>query len=143
MNNAEIQETIIDPATDQPVFKNVFIVFAHGKELINKIKKICESLGATTYPVDEHPDKRRDNALEVMARIEDLRHVLENTKKARTEELTQIANNIQQWGIVITKEKAIYHAMNKMSYDGDRKALIGEGWCPSSALPTLQQALRT
>jgi V-type H+-transporting ATPase subunit a len=105
MNNAEIQETIIDPSTDTPVFKNVFIVFAHGRELINKIKKICESMGATLYQVDEHPDRRRESALEVMAHIEDLRHVLENTKKTRKDELVQIVDHIHQWGIIITKER--------------------------------------
>lgn len=105
MNNAEIQETIIDPSTDTPVFKNVFIVFAHGRELINKIKKICESMGATLYQVDEHPDRRRESALEVMAHIEDLRHVLENTKKTRKDELVQIVDHIHQYGVLLLQRK--------------------------------------
>jgi V-type H+-transporting ATPase subunit a len=33
--------------------------------------------------------------------------------------------------------------MNKMSFDGDRKALIGEGWCPQTGFYLLQQALRS
>lgn len=142
MNHAEIQETIIDPSTDSPVYKNVFIIFAHGKELINKIKKISESMGGTLHPIDEHPDKRRENALEVMARIEDLRHVLDNTKAAHRGELSRVADFLNQWSIVVAKEKAIYHAMNKMSYDVNRKALIAEGWCPKTALGSVQQALR-
>jgi V-type H+-transporting ATPase subunit a len=75
MNYAEIDELIRDPSTDEMVSKNVFIIFAHGKEIINKIRKISESLGATLYPVDNHPDKRREDALEVIARIEDLNNV--------------------------------------------------------------------
>ncbi|KAJ3061306.1 H(+)-transporting V0 sector ATPase subunit a, partial [Rhizoclosmatium hyalinum] len=50
MNYAEIDEVIRDPVTDESVNKNVFIIFAHGKEIIAKIRKICESLGATLYP---------------------------------------------------------------------------------------------
>ena len=142
MNHAEIQEKLIDPVTDSVVEKNVFIIFAHGKELINKIKKICESMGATIYPVDEHPDRRRENALETMARLEDLKHVLDNTNAARNAELSRVAEYLSKWQIMITKEKEIYFAMNKMSYDVNRKALIGEGWCPTTALPVLQHALR-
>jgi V-type H+-transporting ATPase subunit a len=142
MNHAEIKEPIIDPTSDAEVFKNVFIVFAHGKELLNKIKKICESMGATIYPVDEHPDKRRENALEVMARIEDLRHVLDNTKAARKAELGRVSEKLHPWQVILTKEKAIHHAMNKMNYDVNRKALIAEGWCPKASVSALQYSLR-
>ncbi|KAJ3322915.1 H(+)-transporting V0 sector ATPase subunit a [Boothiomyces sp. JEL0866] len=142
MNHAEIQEAIIDPVTDETVTKNVFIVFAHGKELLNKIKKISESMGATLYPVDEHPDKRRESALEVMARIEDLRHVLDNTKAARRAELSRVAEHLNHWSVIIEKEKAIHHQMNKMSYDVNRKALISEGWCPKASIGAIQYSLR-
>lgn len=59
MNFAEIDENIIDPQTDEVLKKNVFIIFAHGKQLVAKLRKAAESLGATIYPVDERPDKRR------------------------------------------------------------------------------------
>jgi V-type H+-transporting ATPase subunit a len=140
MNNAEIEEAVVDPTTDVAVFKNVFIIFAHGKELINKIKKISESMGATLYPVDEHPDRRRENALEVMARIEDLRHVLENTKATTRAELSRVSDNLNQWNIILQKEKAIYHIM---SYDSERKALVGEGWCTTSSLAAVNSSLRS
>ncbi|KAL2911414.1 H(+)-transporting V0 sector ATPase subunit a [Polyrhizophydium stewartii] len=143
LNHAEIDDPITDPATDAVVYKNVFVIFAHGKELINKIRKICESMGATLYPVDEHPDKRRENALEVISRLEDLKHVLDNTKAARHAELSRVAALLDQWSLVVQKEKAIYHAMNMFNYDANRKALIAEGWCPTTSLPQVQQALRT
>lgn len=142
MNHAEIQEQLTDPSTDTVVEKNVFIVFAHGSQLIAKIKKICESMGASIYPVDDHPEQRRQNALEVMAKLEDLRHVLENTKAARKAELSRVADVLGKWFIMITKEKSIYFAMNKMNYDINRKALIAEGWCPKHAVGAIQNALR-
>ncbi len=46
MNQFEIEEPIIDPETSEGTAKNVFVVFAHGKEIIAKIRKISESLGA-------------------------------------------------------------------------------------------------
>ncbi|XJO75166.1 hypothetical protein BDV3_005885 [Batrachochytrium dendrobatidis] len=142
LNHAEINELITDPVTDEEVHKNVFIIFAHGKELINKIRKICESMGATIYPVDEHPEKRRENALEVISRIEDLKHVLDNTKAARHAELSRVATSLDQWSVVVKKEMSIYHSMNMFNYDVNRKALIAEGWCPTNALGVIQHALR-
>lgn len=72
LNSVEIDEPITDPETDEIVEKNVFVIFAHGNELVAKIKKIAESLGATLYSVDEAPDQRRENLLEVTRKIEDL-----------------------------------------------------------------------
>lgn len=90
MNFAEIDEVIKDPNSDTSVKKNVFIIFAHGKELLSKLRKACESLGATIYPVDERADKRREDALEVISRLEDLKHVLDNTKNTQRVELYKV-----------------------------------------------------
>jgi vacuolar-type H+-ATPase subunit I/STV1 len=75
MKSAEIDEAIVDPDTDSVVDKNVFCIFAHGNEIIAKIKKISESLGGTLYSIDDSADKRRDSLLEVTSRIEDLNNV--------------------------------------------------------------------
>jgi V-type H+-transporting ATPase subunit a len=90
MNFAEIEEVIKDPNSDTTTKKNVFIIFAHGKELLSKLRKACESLGATIYPVDERSDKRREDALEVISRLEDLKHVLDNTKNTQKAELYKV-----------------------------------------------------
>ncbi|TPX33003.1 hypothetical protein SmJEL517_g03985 [Synchytrium microbalum] len=143
MNYAEIDEPITDPITDEVVTKNVFIIFAHGKEILAKIRKICESLGATLYPVDDSSDKRRQDALEVIARIEDVKHVLDTTRNTRRTELSKVAESLEAWTTVVKKEKAIYYTMNMFNYDVNRKALIAEGWAPSANLTSIQYALRT
>ncbi|KAH8551923.1 V-type ATPase, V0 complex, 116kDa subunit family [Umbelopsis sp. PMI_123] len=143
MNSAEIDEPITDPVTDEVLEKNVFIIFAHGKEIISKIKKISESLGGTIYSVDESPDKRRDELLEVTSRIEDLHNVLSNTNQTRRAELLKISENLTAWFTIVKKEKAIYHAMNLFNYDATRKCLIAEGWCATRDIPVIQNALRT
>ena len=143
LNTAEISEPIEDPNSQESVRKNAFIVFAHGAELIAKIKKICESLGATIYPVDENSAKRRENALEIIARIEDLRHVLDNTKASLHVELRAIALNLNDWKCTVEKEMAVHHTMNLFNYDVNRKALIAEGWCPSSCIENVRVALRS
>lgn len=140
MKNAEIEEPIKDPETNELIEKNVFIVFVHGQVLLNKIKKLCDSCGATVYPVSESADQRSEESIEVLARIEDLDQVLNNTRETRLNKLRDIAKNIDAWNTVIRKEKAIYHVMNLLKID--KNSMIAEGWVPTNKIPEIQQRLR-
>jgi V-type H+-transporting ATPase subunit a len=141
MNQSEIPEPLIDPTNNETVNKNVFVIFAHGKELIAKIRKISESLGADLYSVDENSDLRRDQIHEVNTRLGDLGSVLRNTKQTLDAELTQIAKSLAAWMVIIKKEKAVYQTLNLFSYDHARKTLIAEAWCPSNSLPLIKSTL--
>ncbi|MBE3043322.1 hypothetical protein IMZ48_12275, partial [Candidatus Bathyarchaeota archaeon] len=81
MNQSEIAEPLVDPSTNERVAKNVFVIFAHGKEILAKIRKISESMGAENYTVDENSDLRRDQTQEVNARLADVQNVLRNTER--------------------------------------------------------------
>jgi V-type H+-transporting ATPase subunit a len=142
LNYAPIDEKIIDPATGETLHKNVFIIFAHGKETLAKIRKICESFGASMYHIDDNATKRSEQAFEVSTRIEDVHNLLFNTHQTRRNVLLQIADEIQPWTFTVRREKAIYHTMNHFNYDTNRKCLIAEGWCPSDSLSDITYALR-
>merc|ERR1712093_187013 len=135
MNQSEIPEPLVDPTNNESINKNVFVIFAHGKELIAKIRKISESLGADLYSVDENSDLRRDQIHEVNTRLGDLGNVLSNTKTTLDAELTQIAQSLAAWMVIIKKGKAVYQTLNLFSYDHARKTLIAEAWCPTNSLP--------
>ena len=141
MNQSEIPELLIDPTNNETINKNVFVIFAHGKEIIAKIRKISESLGADLYSVDENSDLRRDQIHEVNTRLGDLGNVLRNTKQTLDAELTQIARSLAAWMVIIKKEKAVYQTLNLFSYDHARKTLIAEAWCPSNSLPLIKSTL--
>lgn len=141
MNQAEIPEPLIDPTNNESVNKNVFVIFAHGKELIAKIRRISESMGADLYSVDENSDLRRDQIHEVNTRLSDLGSVLRNTKQTLDAELTQIARSLAAWLVIIKKEKAVYQTLNLFSYDHARKTLIAEAWCPTNSLPLIKSTL--
>ncbi|KAI8876064.1 V0/A0 complex, 116-kDa subunit of ATPase [Backusella circina FSU 941] len=143
MKDIEIKEPVNDPETDKPIYKNVFAIFAHGQEIINKIKKISESLGGTLYTVDDSADKRRSSLIEATTRLKELKNVLDNTDKARRQELHKAAEGLATWFTIVRKEKAIYHTMNLMSYDKGRKCLIAEGWCATNDTHLVQQALKS
>ncbi|KAG0296376.1 H(+)-transporting V0 sector ATPase subunit a [Dissophora globulifera] len=142
MNTAEIEELVIDPSTDVVVEKNVFIIFAHGREILNKIRKIAESLGATLYPIDSSMDRRREALMDTMRHIEEFNSVLINTTQTRRQELMRISENLAAWMTIVRKEKATYHTMNLFNYDINRKCLIAEGWCPTNEINNIQIALR-
>lgn len=142
MNQSEIPKPLIDPVNNEEVQKNVFVIFAHGKEVIAKIRKISESLGADLYSVDENSELRRDQIHEVNTRLSDLASVLHNTKNTLDAELTQIARSLAAWMVVIKKEKAVYQTLNRCSYDQARKTLIAEAWCPTNGLSLIKSTLQ-
>ena len=142
MNQSEIPEPIVNPENNEETRKNVFVIFAHGKEIIAKIRKISESLGADLYSVDENSEVRRDQVNEVNTRLSDLGSVLENTKRTLDAELTQIGRSLAAWMIVVKKEKAVYSTLNRFSYDQARKTLIAEAWCPTSSLGLIKSTLQ-
>ena len=142
MNQSEIPEPIVDPSDNTQTQKNVFVIFAHGKEIIAKIRKISESLGADLYSVDENSDLRRDQVHEVNTRLSDLSSVLGNTQRALDAELTQIARNLAAWLVIVRKEKGVYHTLNRCSYDQARKTLIAEAWCPTNSLGLIKSTLQ-
>jgi len=142
MNYAEIEQLFVDPVTGTETRKNVFIIFAHGAELLTKIRKVAESMGGTLYPVDSNADKRNDALREVEGRLEDLNTVCWNTTQTRRVELSKIAEGLSAWKDAVSKEKAVFQTMNLLSYDSRRKTLVAEGWCPSRDITAIQLALR-
>jgi V-type H+-transporting ATPase subunit a len=142
MNQSEIPDPIVDPEKHEEVHKNVFVIFAHGKEIIAKIRKISESLGAGIYNVDENFELRRDQIHEVNQRLQDLSNVLGNTKRTLDAELTQIGRSLAAWMIVIKKEKSVYQTLNRFSYDPARKTLVAEAWCPTNSLGLIKSTLQ-
>lgn len=142
MNQSEIPDPIVDPEKGEEIHKNVFVIFAHGKEIIAKIRKISESLGADIYNVDENSELRREQIHEVNSRLQDLSNVLGNTKRTLDAELTQIGRSLAAWMIVIKKEKSVYQTLNRFSYDPARKTLVAEAWCPTNSLGLIKSTLQ-
>jgi V-type H+-transporting ATPase subunit a len=142
LRRVPVEEMLRDPHTDQEMLKEVFIIFYQGEQLENRTRKICEGFDATLYPCPASPGERRDLALGVDTRIQDLQMVLNRTAEHRRQVLGNVAFKINAWDVKVQKIKAIYHTMNKFNIDVTRKALIAECWCPVRSLPDIQAALR-
>ena len=123
------------------VSKSVFIIFAQGEMTRQKVRKICEAFGANLYPCPDTAGARRDMATQVSARLDDLSTVLLRTREHREKQLREIAEKHDVWLQTAKQEKAIFTIMNKFNFDVTSKALIAEGWIPTSALGDVQNAL--
>ncbi|GLG97673.1 V-type proton ATPase subunit a [Gryllus bimaculatus] len=142
LRQAEIETPLEDPSNGDEVFKSVFIIFFQGDQLKTRVKKICEGFRATLYPCPEAPADRREMAMGVMTRIEDLNTVLGQTQDHRHRVLVAAAKNIKNWFVKVRKIKAIYHTLNNFNLDVTQKCLIAECWVPVQDLETIQLALR-
>ncbi|KAJ2688047.1 H(+)-transporting V0 sector ATPase subunit a, partial [Coemansia spiralis] len=141
LNYVDIEDPIGDPKQEEPVYKSAFIVFAHGASLRDRATKIAESLGATLYQVNSSAERRQEDLIDTMSRLDDLQQILENNTVARVNELTSVSEQINTWFTVVRKEKAIYHTLNLFNYDANRNCLIAEGWCATNDIPAIQSAL--
>ena len=63
-------------------------------------------------------------------------------ERHRDNVLQSLGASVAGWAQQVKREKAVYHTLNKLSVDVTRKVLVAEAWCPVSAKPRVQQALR-
>merc|ERR1719384_1059041 len=139
---AEIEDPLEDPHTGDQVFKSVFVTFFQGEQLKSRVKKICEGFRATLYPCPDQAADRREMAVGVMQRLEDLNTVLGQTNDHRHRVLVAAAKNIKVWFIKVRKIKAIYHTLNMFNLDVTQKCLIAECWIPTADIESIQLSLR-
>lgn len=141
LRHMEITETLKDPATEEEIPKSTFIVYFQGEQLKIRVKKICEGLGATTYPCKEEWDERRQTESEVDKRLEELDSILNETRQHRFRMLNLVVASINSWIIQVRKVKAIYYTLNKFKKT-DSGLLHAEGWCPKFQLNDVDRALK-
>mmetsp|Transcript_2798 Transcript_2798/g.9869 ORF Transcript_2798/g.9869 Transcript_2798/m.9869 type:complete len:851 (-) Transcript_2798:44-2596(-) len=139
---SEIENSIKDPATNKWSNKNAFVIFYQGDQSASKIRKICEAFNCNVYPCPDTPHLRKDLAVEVAKRIDEVGRVLEATQQHRRQVTDIVEANGEAWAELLVKEKGIYHTMNLFEYDNGRKCLIAEGWCPADSLEAITAALR-
>ena len=142
--NMHLQHEEIDSRdlADGSELKSVFIVYFSGERSKQKIEKICDSYQATKYRVQESAALRDKEEQDLKDRLRDLEIVIRSTGDYRRNKLRSIAGSIQHWDSHVQREKAVFHTLNLFNYDVTNKCLIAEGWCPTSLLPEVREALR-
>lgn len=142
VRHCRLDTPIEDPTTGDPVLKSAFVVFFQGEKLKARIKKICDGFHATRYAVSSKLAERRQMAVDVMTRLEDLNMVLNQARDHRAKVLANAARFLCGWQTKVVKIKAVYHVLNQFNLDVTQKCLIAEGWCPQASLAEIQRALK-
>jgi len=142
MNHSEIEEPLQDPESDQKIEKNVFIIFAHGDAMIQKIKRVAELMGANLYPIDVDQEIRRENSLKIFSKIEEIHNVHQATNNSITNDLRSIGEEIETWQAAIAEEIGVYDVMNKFNVEVNNRFMIGEGWCPTQRLKEVKSTFK-
>ncbi|KAG9453327.1 hypothetical protein H6P81_006231 [Aristolochia fimbriata] len=141
-NQASADVKVMDTASAEMVEKTVFVVFFSGEQARSKILKICEAFGANCYPLPEDITKQRQITREVMSRLSELDTTFDAGLRHRNQALSSIAFHLRQWTLMVRREKTVYDTLNMLNFDVTKKCLVGEGWCPFSAKPQIQEALQ-
>jgi len=141
-NQAPAGEPVTDPISGEEVEKTVFVVFFSGEQAKAKILKICDSFGASCYPVPEEMIKQRQIFNEVSARLSDLEVTLDAGIQHRNKALESVGSQLWRWTIMVKKEKAVYDTLNMLNFDVTKKCLVGEGWCPIFAKSQIKDCLQ-
>lgn len=102
----------------------------------------CEAFSANRYPFPEDTTRQRQMHADVTARLCDLSATIESGMRRRGMVLENIARHLNSWITVVRREKAVYHTMNKLSFDVTRQALVAEAWAPMDARVAIQQGLQ-
>ncbi|CCD24910.1 H(+)-transporting V0 sector ATPase subunit a NDAI_0E00940 [Naumovozyma dairenensis CBS 421] len=137
----EIEQPIFDVKTQSYIAKNAFIVYSHGDLILDRIKRIAESLDAHLYEIDKNPESRSQKLLKINENLSDLYTVLQSTTTTLESELFGIGQELNSWYQDIAREKSTYETLNKFNFDKNRKTLIAEGWIPEDELSFLKDCL--
>ncbi|CAB4252903.1 H(+)-transporting V0 sector ATPase subunit a [Maudiozyma barnettii] len=137
----ELTDPFYDSVTKNFVQKEAFIIFSPGDLIIQRIRKIAESLDANLYDIDNNEHIRSQQLSTINQNLDDLYKVLDTTNKTLESELYAIGNELNKWYQDVSKEKLTFETLNKFNFDSNRKTLIAEGWVPTDEIDCLQDAL--
>ncbi|KAL5975042.1 V-type proton ATPase subunit a3 [Asimina triloba] len=145
LRQAAVEDPVTDPVSGEKVEKNVFVIFYSGDRAKAKILKICEAFGANRYPFSEDLGKQMQMIKEVRnvsGRLAELKTTLDAGLLHRDNLLNTIGYHVEQWYLLVKKEKSVYHTLNMLSIDVTKKCLVAEGWSPVFASNQIQDALQ-
>ena len=145
--NVIIKTVCLPSSSSSDEKKSAFIVFCHGKETTDRIKKMCKAMGCKLVEIPDEHSLRSVRYSELITQIDDIQAILYNSKQSMRVELREVAENVEEWLVSVRREKAIYTVLNmftKVHSDGLQKpggGLLGEAWIPSNSLTAVEAAV--
>lgn len=111
------------------VEKVVFLIFYRTRSIQSLLIKICDAFNAKRYDVP-YLSKTREvekSCEEIEEYFSDSKDILDHSYDNLMSLLNEISNNLNSWKWIISKEKLIYHTLNKCETNVGGM-LRAEGW---------------
>uniref|UniRef100_A0A4W4E1V7 V-type proton ATPase subunit a n=1 Tax=Electrophorus electricus TaxID=8005 RepID=A0A4W4E1V7_ELEEL len=137
----EMNEKLEEEDTREMVQWRVFLISFWGKQIGQKVKKICDCFHTHTFAYPECSEERDEILRGLQDRIIDIRTVLSQTECYMQQLLARCVSTLPQWRVRVQKCKAVQAILNLCSPSVTDKCLIAEAWCPVKRLLLLQSAL--
>ncbi|VDM69995.1 unnamed protein product [Strongylus vulgaris] len=96
---------------------------------------------ARQYPCPKTSKERQTALFETIARIQDLKIVIDSTQKHRFQILNDVADDLPVWLKKVHLQKAIYNTLNMFTVDTNG-FLAAECWIPENEMDTVHSALQ-
>lgn len=135
---AEIPVPLFDQKSGKMIEKNVFAVFFGASAAKEKVKKVCEALGASIHDFPEQDIAGTKRSVE--QKIGELETTIESTKSRVTDILSKISVNLPRWKERVHKEKAIFHTLNLFNYD-IKGSVVAIGWCAEKNVENVKREM--
>ncbi|KAK6018103.1 V-type ATPase subunit family protein [Ostertagia ostertagi] len=95
---------------------------------------------ARQYPCPKTSKERQQALFETIARIQDLKTVIDSTQEHRFQILTNVAKDLPGWLKKVHLQKAIYSTLNRFTVDTNG-FLAAQCWIPEREMDTVHLAL--
>lgn len=118
--------------------KTIFLIFTHGDENLERMKKIFVSLGGRVLDIEKYNDPQK-NSLALTSVISQIDCVEKHNDEAMKNEIQKISSLYLTWKYYIEKEYKIYKSLNKFNFDKDRDLLVGDAWVRTDDLNRLKR----
>ncbi|CCH59958.1 hypothetical protein TBLA_0C01430 [Henningerozyma blattae CBS 6284] len=138
--NFPIEEPLIDDSaknSNEKIEKDSFIIFTHGETLLNKAKRVIDSLDGKVYPL-RNTNSQTINQLN--DRISELQQIVTTTEQTLHTELLVVNDQLPLWSALVKREKYIYATLNL--FRRESHGLVAEGWIPSSEVTLVSNSLK-
>ena len=90
--------------------------------------QICDAFNANRYPFPDDATRQRQMHAEVTSRLRELHTTNEAGERRREAVINAIARGLEGWTLLVRREKAVYHTMNKLSLDVTSKVRIRQNF---------------
>ena len=136
----EIAEPFYNLQNNEKVQKCVFAVLFSAPRLQEKIKKLCDVNGATTYPFADGADSLQKMRNGLRQQLESIGLTLQTTSNRRHVLLSSISASVGDWRRAVATEKAVYATLNLLQFSGS--IVVARGWCPVREIENIKEALK-